>query len=193
MLNDVWNSLVSKVEATKKHYNDLEASMVTMSNHLNDGLLALLDQVNKLEDKFHNLHSCYEDLWVQFNKQQCTIYNMDKRISFYSQSIIKLENKKAQAIECQFEEPECLVTGQDDQMKVLQAHLTIAERGCCRCGEETPKVISCHCFLIPWKLTEDAQEPEVTLEIGGLEYEDGEVEAFHLFLIVQELMEISFF
>ena len=77
-----------------------------------------------------------------------------------------------------------LITGQDDQMKVLQACLTIAERGCCCCGEETPKLISCCCFLIPWKLTEDAQEPEVTMETGGLKYEDKEVEAFHHSLMI---------
>ena len=78
-------------------------------------------------------------------------------------------------------------------MKVLQAHLTIAERGHCCCGEDTPKVISCYCFLILWKLTEDAQEPEVAMETGGLEYEDKEVEAFCCSLIIWELTEVSFF
>ena len=33
-------------------------------------------------------------------------------------------------------------------------------------------------------MTEDAQELEVAMETGGLEYEDEEVEAFHFSLIV---------
>ena len=106
MLNNVWNRLVNEVEATKKHYNDLEASMVMTNDQLNDGLSVLLDRVDKLEGQFHTIHNCYKDLHVQFNKQQHTIYNRDKRISFYSQSIIKLENEKAQAIDHQFEELE---------------------------------------------------------------------------------------
>ena len=76
---------------------------MTTNNHLNDGLSALLDRVDKLEGKFGTIHNCYKDLWVQFNKQQHTIYNMNKRISFCSQSIIKLENEKAQAVDCQVE------------------------------------------------------------------------------------------
>ena len=70
------------------------------------------------------------------------------------------------------------ITGQDDQVKILQAHLAITERGLCHCREDTPKVISCCCFLRLWKLTENAQEPDVAMETGGLEYEDEEVEAF---------------
>ena len=146
MLNDMWNGLVNEIEATKKRYDDLEVSMVMTNNRLNDGLSALLDRVDKLEGKFHTIHNCYKDLHVMSNKQQHIIYDMDKQISFYSQSIIKLENEKAQAVDHQSEELEQCVAGQDDQVKVLQAHLAIAERGCCCCGEDTPKVISCNFF-----------------------------------------------
>ena len=129
MLNDVWNHLVNKVEATKKHCDDLEGSMVQANDRLNNRISALIERVDKLEGKFHTIHNCYEDPQVQFNKQQCTIYDMGKRISFYSQSVVKLENEKAQAVDCWFEELEHLVAGQDDQAKGLQACLTIAERG----------------------------------------------------------------
>ena len=37
MLNDVWNGLVNKVEATKRQYDELEAGM--MSGLLPDDLL----------------------------------------------------------------------------------------------------------------------------------------------------------
>ena len=41
MLNDVWTSLVNKVDATKRRYKELEAAMMTMNDHLNDGISAL--------------------------------------------------------------------------------------------------------------------------------------------------------
>ena len=106
MLNNVWNSLVNKVKATKKCCDNLEGSMIQANNNLNDGVSALIERVDKLEGKFCTIHNCHEDLCVKFNDQQCTIYGMDKQISFYSQSIVKLENEKAQAVDCWFEELE---------------------------------------------------------------------------------------
>ena len=94
MLNDVWNSLVNKVKATKKHYNDLKAAATMTNDCLNNGLLVLLDQVDKLEDKFHTIHNCFEDIQVTLNNQQHKMYDMDQQISFYSGSIIQLEGKK---------------------------------------------------------------------------------------------------
>ena len=73
--------------------------MIEANTHLNNRISALIDRVDKLENKCHTFHNCYEDLCVQFNRQECTTYDMDKRISFYSQSIMKLEKKKAQAID----------------------------------------------------------------------------------------------
>ena len=46
-------------------------------------------------------------------------------------------------------------------------------------------MISCHCFDLIAKLTEDAQEAKVELETSGLEYEDEEVEAFCCSLILR--------
>ena len=103
MLNDVWNSLVNEVEATKKCYNNLEASMVTMSNCLNDGILALPNRVDKLEDKFHTIHNCFEGVQVTLNNQQHKMYNMDQQISFYSSSIVQLEGKKAEEVKGRFD------------------------------------------------------------------------------------------
>ena len=84
MLNDVWTSLVNEVKATKKHYEELETTMTTMNDHLNDGISALDTRVDQCEDKHHTLHNVMEDVWATVNKQQHLMYDMDKRISFYS-------------------------------------------------------------------------------------------------------------
>ena len=80
------------------------------------------------------------------NKQQRQIFNMDSRISFYSGSIVQLEGKEAEEVKARFDALEQHVAGQDDQIKVLLHRLAVAEEGCCRCRESTPKVISCCCF-----------------------------------------------
>ena len=77
------------------------------------------------------------------------------------------------------------IAGQDDQIKVFLHHLVAAEEGRCHCWESTPKVISCHCFNLITKLTEDVQETKVEPETGGLEYEDKEVETFCRSLILR--------
>ena len=103
---------------------------------------------------------------------------MDKRISLYSGSIVQLEGKEVEEVKACFDTLEQCVAGQDDQIKVLLHRLAAAEEGHCRCQESSPKVISCRCFDVITKLTEDVQEATVEPETGGLEYEDEEVEAF---------------
>ena len=126
--------------------------MIQANNRLNDGISALLERVDELETKYHTIKDCYDTRVTKSCEQVSTIYNRDKCINFYSQSIIKLENEKAQAVDHRFDNLEQCIAGQDDQIKILYACLAIAERECCYCGEDTPKVISCRCFLIPWKL-----------------------------------------
>ena len=46
-------------------------------------------------------------------------------------------------------------------------------------------MISCRCFDLDPKLTEDVQETQVEQEVGGLEYEGEEVEAFRRSLILR--------
>ena len=70
---------------------------------------------------------------------------MDQHISYYSCKVVALEGQKAEAVQSWFDSLEQCLAGQEDQIKVLQARLVIAERGHCRCGEES-KVISCRCF-----------------------------------------------
>ena len=82
VLGGVWASLVSGVEATKKHYRELEAAMTTINICLNDGISALGARVDKCEDKHCTLHNVMEDIRATINKQQHLMYNMDKRISF---------------------------------------------------------------------------------------------------------------
>ena len=77
MLNDVWTSLVYKVEATKKHYEELEAAMMTMNDCLNDGISPLDVRLDWLEDKFQTIRNVQEDVHITVNKQQHLIYNMD--------------------------------------------------------------------------------------------------------------------
>ena len=110
---------------------------------------------------------------------------MDQRIGFYSGSIMQLEGKKANEVEDRFDTLEKCIAGQDDQIKVLLHHLAAAKEGCCHCRESTPKVISCHCFDMIVKLTEDVQETKDEPETGGLEYEDKEVEVFCHSLIIR--------
>ena len=124
-----------------------------------------------------------EDIHITVNRQQHQIFDMDSRISFYSGSIVQLEGKKAEEVKAHFDALEQHIAGQDDQIKVLLHCLDAAEEGHCCCWESFPKVISCHCFDVITKLTEDVQETKVELETGGLEYEDEEVEAFRHSLI----------
>ena len=126
-----------------------------------------------------------DDIRATVNKQQRQIFDMDSRISFYSGSIVQLEGKKAEEMKACFDVLEQCIAGQDDQIKVLLHRLATAEEGCCRCQESTPKVISCHCFDLDPKLTEDVQETQVEQEVRGLEYEDEEVEAFRRSLILR--------
>lgn len=76
--------------------------MVQANNHLNDGISALIKRVDKLEGKYCTIEDCYNALVYKSGAQALTIYNMDKHISFYSQSVVKLENEKAQAVDHQF-------------------------------------------------------------------------------------------
>ena len=146
MLNDIWNGLVNDVEATKKRYKELEAAMTMTDDCLNDGISALYTRVDKCEDKHRTLHKVTEDVRAMVNKQQRLMYDMDKRISFYSGAIVQLEGKKVGEVKNRFDALEQCFADQDDQIKVLLHHLAAAEEGRCRCRENTPKVISCHCF-----------------------------------------------
>ena len=146
MLNDVWSNLVDEVEASKKHYEELETAMTTTNDRLNDGISALDARLDRLEDRFQVIRNVQDDVRTTVNKQQRTIYDMDKRISFYSGSIVQLEGKKAEEVKACFEVLEQRVAGQDDQIKILLHRLAAAKEGRCRCRESTPKVISCRCF-----------------------------------------------
>ena len=146
MLNDIWNSLVNDVEATKKRYEELEAAMMTTNDHLNDGISALDVRVDKCKDQHCTLCNMMEDVQATINKQQRLMYDMDKRISFYSSAIVQLEGKKVEEVKSHFNALEQRITGQDDQIKVILHCLAAAEEGHCRCRESSPKMISCRCF-----------------------------------------------
>ena len=133
MLNDIWSNLVNEVEASKKHYEELEAAMTTTNDHLNDGISALDVRLDRLEDSFRTICNVQEDIHVTVNSQQRWIVDMDKRISFYSGSIVQLEGKKAEEVKAHFDALEQHIAGQDDQIKVLLHHLDAAEEGHCHC------------------------------------------------------------
>ena len=151
--------------------------MMTMNNHLNNGISTLDTRVDKCEDKHCTLCNVMEDVQAMVNKQQHLMYDMDKRISYYSSAVVQLEGKKAEEVKNRFDVLEQRIAGQDDQIKILLHRLAAAEEGRCCCWESTPKVISCCCFDLIMKLTEDVQETKVESEARGLEYEDEEVEA----------------
>ena len=145
MLNDVWSGLVNEVETSKRHYDELEVASVTTNEHLNDAINALDTRIDKWETKYRSLSSLYDDICTIINAQQRKIHDMDQRISYYSCKVVALEGQKAEAVQSHFDSLEQPLAGQDNQIKILQARLAIAERGRCRCGEDT-KVISCRCF-----------------------------------------------
>ena len=146
MLNNIWSNLVNEVEAAKKRYKELEGAMTITNDRLNDGISALDVRLDRLEDRFRVIRNVQDDIRTTVNKQQCQIFNMDSRISFYSGSIVQLEGKKTEEVQARFDSLEQHIAGQDDQIKVLLHRLATAEEGGCRCRESTPKVISCHCF-----------------------------------------------
>ena len=185
MLNDIWNSLVNDVENTKRRFDELEAASTVTNKHLNNGLLAMIKSVDKLETKGHSLRAMYNDMRTLVNAQEHKIQDLDNKVNFYSQSLVKLEGEKAKQVKDRIDSLEQHIVGQDDQIKVLFHHLVAAEEGCCRCGQSTSKVISCRCFNVIAKLTVDVQETQEEVETGGLEYEEEEVEAFHHSLVIR--------
>ena len=185
MLNDIWNSLVNDIKNTKRCFNELEAASTVTNEHLNDGLLAVLKSVDKLETKGRSLQAMYDNMWILVNVQECRIWELDNKVNFYSQSLVKLEGEKAEWVRDCIGSLEQCIAGQDGQTKVLLHCLVAAEEGCCRCGQGSSKVISCRCFDVITKLTGGGQETKVELETRGLEYEDEEVEAFCRSLILR--------
>ena len=80
------------------------------------------------------------------NVQERRIWDLDNKVNFYSQSLIKLEGEKAERVKDHIDSLEQCIMGQDNQIKVLLHRLATAEEGRCHCHENTPKVISCRCF-----------------------------------------------
>ena len=116
------------------------------NERLNDGLSAVLKSVDKLETKGRSLQAMYDDMQTLVNAQECRIRDLDNKVNFYSQSLVKLEGEKAERVKDRIDSLEQRIAGQDDQIKVLLHRLTTAEEGRCRCRESTPKVISCRYF-----------------------------------------------
>ena len=183
MLNNIWNGLVNNIEGTKRHFDELETASMMTNEHLNNGLSAVTKSVDKLETKGHSLRAMYEDMQTLVNAQECKIRDLDNKVNFYSQLLVKLEGEKAEWVKAHINSLEQHITGQDDQIMILLHHLDAVEEGCCHYGQNTSKVISCHCFNSITKLTVDAQETKEEVETRGLEYEEEEVEAFHHSLI----------
>ena len=86
-----------------------------------------------MEDRFRTIRNVQDDVRATVNKQQCQIFDMDSRISFYSRSIVQLEGKKAEEVKARFNVLEQRIAGQDDKIKVLLHHLAAAKEGRCRC------------------------------------------------------------
>ena len=146
LLNDIWNGLVNDIENTKRRFDELEAASLATNERLNNGLSAVLKLVDKLEIKGRSLQAMYDDMQTLVNAQERRIQDLDNKVNFYSQSLVKLEGEKAEQVKDRIDSLEQRIAGQDDQIKVLIHRLVAAEEGCCRCWENTPKVISCRCF-----------------------------------------------
>ena len=98
MLNDIWNGLVNDVENTKKCFDELEAASMATNKHLNDGLSAVLKSVDKQEIKGCSLQAMYNNIWILVNTQECRIRDLDNKVNFYSQLLVKLEGEKAKRV-----------------------------------------------------------------------------------------------
>ena len=146
LLNDIWNGLVNDVENTKRRFDELEGASMVTNNHLNDGLSAVLKSVDKLEIKGRSLQAMYDNMRTLVNAQEHRIRDLDNKVNFYSQSLVKLEGEKAERVKDRIDSLEQRIVGQDDQIKVLLHCLVVAEEGRCHCRESSPKVISCRCF-----------------------------------------------
>ena len=164
MLNNIWNGLVNDIKNTKRRFNELEAALTVTNECLNNGLSAVIKSMDKLETKGHSLRAMYNDLWTLVNVQECKIRDLDNKVNFYSQLLVKLEGKKAKRVKDHINSLEQCIAGQDDQIKVLLHRLVAAEEGCCCCGQSTSKVISCCCFNVIVKLTVDVQETQEEVE-----------------------------
>ena len=104
-----------------------------MNNCLNNRISALDARVDKCEDKHCTLRNVMEDIRAMVNKQQRLMYDMDKRISYYSSAVVQLEGKKAEEVKNHFNVLEHRIAGQDNQNKILLHCLTAAEEGHCHC------------------------------------------------------------
>ena len=62
MLNDIWNGLVNNIGSTKRRFDELEVASMATNERLNDGLLAVLKSVDKLEIKGRSLQAMYNDM-----------------------------------------------------------------------------------------------------------------------------------
>ena len=153
MLNDIWNGLVDHVKNTKRCFDELEAASMATNERLNDGLLALLKSMDKLEIKGCSLQAMYDNMRILVNTQERRIRDLDNKVNFYSQSLVKLEGEKAEWVKDRINSLEQHIAGQDDQIKVLLHYLVTAEEGCCCRGQGSSKVISCRCFNMITKLT----------------------------------------
>ena len=116
------------------------------NDRLNDGLSAVLKSVDKLEVKGCSLQAMYNDMQTLVNAQERRIRDLDNKVNFYSQSLVKLEGEKAERVKDCIDSLEQRIAGQDDQIKVLLHRLVTTEEGCCCCRESAPRVISCRCF-----------------------------------------------
>ena len=126
MLNDIWNGLVNDVKSTKRRFDELEAASMTTNERLNDGLSAMLKSVDKLEIKGHSLQAMYDDMRALVNVQEHRIQDLDNKVNFYSQSLVKLEGKKAERVKDRIDSLEQRIAGQDDQIKVLLHRLVVS-------------------------------------------------------------------
>ena len=145
-MNDIWNGLVNDVKNTKRRFDELEAALMATNDCLNNGLSAVLKSVDKLEVKGRSLQAMYDDMRTLVNAQERRIQDLDNKVNFYSQSLVKLEGEKAERVKDRINPLEQRIAGQDDQIKVLLHRLVTAEEGHCHCRESALKVISCCCF-----------------------------------------------
>ena len=106
--------MVNDVESTKRRFDELEAASLATNDRLNDGLSAVLKSVDKLEIKGCSLQAMYDDMRTLVNAQEHRIRDLDNKVNFYSQSLVKLEGEKAEQVKDHINSLEQRIAGHDD-------------------------------------------------------------------------------
>ena len=140
--SEVWSGVVDEIKVIR------DAQAVGLPESPDQAALSRLRR---------ELNQRYDDVKVVTDGFASSIYDMDKRISFYSGKLAALEGEKSEAVRRDIAELTDRLNRQEDAIADLKEEVLVLRGNRCRCGE---------------------QEPAVSSEVGELEYAENEVFPF---------------